>query len=226
MLDTTRTVETPEGVELGLRLAGPAVRVYAWAIDLAIRIGVYMVMSIPLALLGEVGMGLYLVLVFLVEWFYPVYFEVSRDGATPGKRRLGIRVLHDDGTPVSWGSSMVRNLVRFADFLPMAYGFGLASMLIHPDFKRLGDLAAGTLVVHRVDEGLPASIPEAPPRPPGAVLTLPEQRAILEFAERQTTWSAQRSAELATLARPLTGLTGYSGHAVLLGIANWLVGRR
>ncbi|HEX9734871.1 MAG TPA: RDD family protein [Thermoanaerobaculia bacterium] len=226
MLDTTRTVETPEGVELGLRLAGPAVRAYAWAIDFAIRIAAYTVMSIPLAFFGQVGMGIYLVLVFLVEWFYPVYFEVHRDGATPGKRSLGIRVLHDDGTPVSWGSSMVRNLVRFADLLPVAYGFGLASMLIHPDFKRLGDLAAGTLVVHRVADGQPASIPEAPPRPPGAVLTLPEQRAILEFAERQTTWSAQRSAELATLARPLTGLTGYAGHAALLGIANWLVGRR
>lgn len=226
MLDTTRTVETPEGVELGLRLAGPAVRAYAWAVDFAIRIVAYLVIWVPLALFGGVGLGVYLLLVFLSEWFYPVYFEVHRDGSTPGKRLLGIRVLHDDGTPVSWGSSMVRNLVRFADLLPVAYGFGLASTLIHPDFKRLGDLAAGTLVVHRVDEGLPASIPAAAPRPPATVLTLPEQRAILEFAERQSTWSAQRSAELATLARPLTGLTGYSGHAALLGIANWLVGRR
>jgi len=226
MLDTTRTVETPEGVELGLRLAGPAVRAYAWAIDFAIRIVAYVVMAFPLLFFGGVGLAILFVLVFLLEWFYPVYFEVHRGGATPGKRLLGIRVLHDDGTPVSWGSSMVRNLVRFADILPMLYGFGLASTLIHPDFKRLGDLAAGTLVVHRVDQGLPASIPEAPPHPPGAVLTLPEQRAILEFAERQTTWSAQRSAELATLVRPLTGLTGYTGHAALLGIANWLVGRR
>lgn len=226
MLDTTRTVETPEGVELGLRLAGPAVRAYAWAVDLAIRLGVYVAMSIPLAFFGEVGMGIYLVLIFLVEWFYPVFFEVTRDGATPGKRRFGIRVLHDDGTPVSWGSSMIRNLVRFADMLPVAYGFGLASTLLHPDFKRLGDLAAGTLVVHRIDDALPASIPGAPPRPPAVPLTLPEQRAVLEFAERQRGWSAGRSAELASLARPLTGLTGRAGHAALLGIANWLVGRR
>ena len=226
MLDTYRSVETPEGVELGLRVAGPAVRAYAWAIDSAIRIGIYVVVSIPLAILDQVGLGIYLVVVFLGEWLYPVFFEVTRDGSTPGKRRLGLRVLHDDGTPVDWGSSMIRNLLRFADFLPVAYGFGLATMLVHRDFKRLGDLAAGTLVVYRAQDELPASVPEAAPARPGVPLALEEQRAILEFAARQKTWTPQRAAELATLARPLTGKTGYRSHAALLGIANWLLGRR
>ncbi len=226
MLDTYRSVETPEGVELGLRVAGPAVRAYAWAIDTLIRMGVYLVLSIPLAFIGQVGNGLYFLAVFLMEWFYPVYFEVKRGGATPGKRRMGLRVLHDDGTPVAWTSSIIRNLLRFADFLPMAYGFGLASMLIHPDFKRLGDLAAGTLVVHRIADVPPVSIPEAPPARPPVPLAAAEQRAILEFAARQKTWSEERVAELATLARTLTGKTGYAGHAALLGIANYLLGRR
>ncbi len=226
MLDTYRSVETPEGVELGLRVAGPAVRAYAWAIDTLIRLAVYVALAIPLAFLGQVGVGLYFLAIFLMEWFYPVYFEVTRGGATPGKRRLGLRVLHDDGTPVSWSSSIIRNLLRFADFLPAAYGFGLASMLVSRDFKRLGDLAAGTLVVHRIADELPVSVPEAPPARPPVPLAPTEQRAVLEFAARQKTWSEQRIAELATLARPLTGKTGYAGHAALLGIANWLLGRR
>lgn len=226
MLDTTRSVETPEGVELGLRVAGPVVRAWAWAIDLGVRMGLYVVLAIPLAFFGGVGMGVYMVAIFFVEWFYPVVFEVTRDGSTPGKKQMGLRVLHDDGTPVSWGASMVRNLLRFADFLPVAYGFGLASMLVQSEFKRLGDLAAGTLVVYRIDDHLPVSIPEADPILPGVALALDEQRAILEFAERQKTWNPQRSAELATVARPLTGQVGYGGHAQLLGMANWLLGRR
>ncbi len=226
MLDTYRSVETPEGVELGLRVAGPAVRAYAWAIDTLIRLAVYVALAIPLAFLGQVGVGLYFLAIFLMEWFYPVYFEVKRGGATPGTRRLGLRVLHDDGTPVAWSSSIIRNLLRFADFLPAAYGFGLASMLVSRDFKRLGDLAAGTLVVHRISDELPASVPKAPPARPPVPLAPAEQRAILEFAARQSTWSEQRIAELATLARPLTGKTGFTSHAALLGIANWLLGRR
>lgn len=226
MLDTTRTVETPEGVELGLRLAGPVVRAYAWAIDFAIRLGIYTVLGIPLGMLGGVGVGIYLVLVFLVEWFYPVVFEVRRDGSTPGKKQMGIRVLHDDGTPVGWAASIIRNLLRFADFLPVGYGFGLAAMLSHPEFKRLGDLAGGTLVVYRAQDRLPAAVPEAAPLRPAVPLALGEQRAILEFAERQAKWNPERSAELAELVRPLTGERGDAGHGVLLGMANYLLGRR
>lgn len=226
MLDTARTVETPEGVEIGLRIAGPVARAQAWAIDLAIRLAVYVAISIPLGILGQVGSGVFMIVIFLGEWFYPVVFEVYRDGSTPGKRRMGLRVLHDDGTPVSWGASMVRNLLSFADFLPLAYGFGLATMLAHPDFKRLGDLAAGTLVTYRERDRLPSSIPAAAPIRPGATLALDEQRAILEFADRQQSWTAERSAELASLVRPLTGRTGFESHMELLGIANWLLGRR
>jgi hypothetical protein len=162
---------------------------------------------------------------FFGEWFYPVFFEVSR-GATPGKRQMGLLVLHDDGTPVSWGASMIRNLIRFADFLPLAYGFGLLTMLIHPNFKRLGDLAAGTLVVHWHPQTGVAELPAAKAAPPAVPLALDEQRAIIEFAERLPTWTTQRAAELASLARPLTGASGRQGIDRLLAIASWLVGRR
>jgi len=184
MLDTYRSIETPEGVELGLWVAGPGVRALAWGFDALIRLGIYLGASIPLAFLGQAGVGLYLLLIFLVEWFYPVFFEVLRGGATPGKRRLGLQVLHDDGTPVGWSAATIRNLVRVADFLPVAYAAGLVTMLFHRDFKRLGDLAAGTVVAH-LDEPFSPPRPEpGPATPPAAPLTLEEQRAVIEFAAR------------------------------------------
>jgi uncharacterized RDD family membrane protein YckC len=230
MLDTYRPVETPEGVEIGLRVAGPVPRLFAAAIDLAVRLGVYFILMIPVSFLGDGGIGLLLVSMFLMEWFYPVLFEVRRGGATPGKRRLGLLVLHRDGTPVGWMASIVRNLLRFADFLPAAYGFGIASMLVDRDFRRLGDLAAGTVVVHREPDLVGHRVPTGPALRPPAPLDLDEQRAVLDYAERLGTWSEARAAELAGLAAPLTGVApgerGIEGVKSLLGIANWLLGRR
>lgn len=230
MLDTYRPVETPEGVEIGLRVAGPVPRLFAAAIDFLIRLGLYIVLAFPVSLLGEAGVGAFLVGLFLIEWFYPVLFEVQRGGATPGKRQMGLLVLHRDGTPVGWMASVVRNLVRFADLLPMAYGFGIASMLIDREFRRLGDLAAGTVVVHRETELVGYRVPAGPAVRPAVPLDLDEQRAILDFAERLGTWSEARAAELAGIAAPLTGVPpqtgGSEGVARLLGIANWILGRR
>jgi len=227
LLDTYRSVETPEGVELGLRVAGPPVRCLAWAIDLSIRTGGYLGLLVVVAFLGEVGMGLFLLALFLGEWFYPVYFEVRRDGATPGKRRMGIRVVHDDGTPVTLGSSLLRNLVRFADFLPLAYGFGFVSMLFSPDFKRLGDHAAGTVVVHgEAETGGTAGVPEAPALPPPVTLSPEEQRVVVDFAQRLPGWMDGRAQELADHAWPLTGASGPEGVEKLVAMANWLLGRR
>lgn len=226
MLDTYRSVETPEGVELGLKVAGPPVRLFAWLLDAFIRTTGYFLLLIPLAFLEELGFGLLLLVAFLGEWFYPVLFEVKGGGATPGKKRLGLVVLHDDGTPVGWSASVVRNLVRFADFLPVGYGFGLATMLLNRDFKRLGDLAAGTIVVHRDRAPLREGFPPGRPDPPGALLHLAEQRSILEFARRLPTWTEARAAELADLLAPLTRATGRDGIERLVGMANWLVGRR
>lgn len=226
LLDTYRSVETPEGVELGLRVAGPPVRCLAWAIDICVRTAGYLVVAIGAAFLGEMGVGIFLVAFFLGEWFYPVYFEVRRGGATPGKRRMGIKVVHDDGTPVGLGSSILRNLVRFADFLPLAYGFGLASMLLAPDFKRLGDLAAGTVVVYQ-EQSLPSVVlPERPATPPSFPLSPDEQRAVIDFAHRLPSWAPARAYELATWAEPLTGERGRESAERLLSMATWLLGRR
>jgi uncharacterized RDD family membrane protein YckC len=229
MLDTYRPVETPEGVEIGLRVAGPVPRLYAALLDLGLRMVLYVLLLIPLAFLGRAGLGLFLVGLFLIEWFYHVVFEVKRGGATPGKRRMGLVVLHRDGTPVGWTASVIRNLVRVADFLPTAYGFGFATMLVDREFRRLGDLAAGTVVVHREAVAPGARVPAAPPLRPPAALSLDEQRAVIEFAERLGTWPAGRSAELAAILAPLHSAgrdEGAEGVQRVVGMANWLLGRR
>lgn len=226
MLDTFRPVETPEGVEIGLRVAGPVPRLFAWSIDFAIRLGVYFFVLILIGILGDSGVGFSFLTMFIAEWFYPVLFEVLGHGATPGKRAMGLGVLHQDGTPVGWTSSILRNLLHAVDFLPLLYGFALASMLINRDFRRLGDLAAGTVVVHREASSFGLRVPPAEPQRPPVPLNLDEQRAVIDFAERLGTWSDERARELAAIATPLTSATGSEGVGRLVGMANWLLGRR
>jgi len=227
MLDTGRRIATPEGIELSLRLAGPVPRALAWALDLAIRLAVLLVGSMVLSQLGNFGVGAFLLGWFLLEWLFPAWCEVSWGGATPGKKALGLVVLHDDGTPVRWPAAVARNLLRAIDFLPFAYGFGLVAMLASRDFKRLGDLVAGTVVVYREEKVRGFKIPPAPALAPPAPLTLAEQRAVLDFAERSPGLTEERAAELAELARPLVGtLQGPAATERLVRIANHLVGRR
>lgn len=227
MLDTAREVPTPEGIELSLRLAGPVSRALAWLIDFILRLVVFGAVSIGLGIFGKLGVALALILWFGLEWLYPTVFEVWRAGATPGKRSLGLVVLHDEGTPVRLSASLTRNLLRAVDFFPFFYGVGLSAMLLSRDFKRLGDLAAGTVVVYREPSARHAAVPEAPPAPPPVPLTLGEQRAVLDFAARSGTLTTERADELAALAPRLTGTEdGALARARLLSIANFLIGRR
>lgn len=225
MLDTARRIATPEGIELSLSLAGPVPRALAWAIDLLLRLGIMMVVAMVLGLFGKVGYAAFFLLWFFLEWLFPVWCEVRHEGATPGKRLFGLRVLHDDGTPVGWSASMTRNLLRAIDFLPFLYGFGLASMLMNRDFKRLGDLAAGTIVVYRVEKPHASDVPQAPAFAPAVALSVEEQRAIIDFAGRAPLLTAQRAEELADLVEPLVRDARIGSADRLLRIANHLIGR-
>ena len=227
-LDTLRTITTPEGVELNLRLAGPMPRACAWAIDLALRAAILVVLMIAVSSLGELGIGIFLISAFLLEWIFPAVCEVHFDGATPGKKALGLRVVNDDGTPVDTAAAVIRNLLRAVDFLPLMYGVGLVSMLVNREFKRLGDLVAQTVVVYR-DEARPAiAIPDAAPLSPAVPLSVEEARAILDYAERVPDLTAERAEELALIGEPLVAGAVPTVAGVrdrLLGVANYLVGR-
>jgi uncharacterized RDD family membrane protein YckC len=228
MLDTTRRVATPEGIELTLRLAGPVPRALAWSVDLALRVVVVLVVMMVASQLGRAGWGVVLLAAFFVEWILPAVFEAQMGGQTPGKRFFGIAVLNDDGTPLRWPGALTRNLLRAVDFLPFFYAFGLVAMLLNRDFKRLGDLAAGTVVVYlSTEKEAQRKIPEAPPLAPPVALDLDEQRAVLDLAERSAGLTKERVEELAALPTPLVGsLDGERAAARLLGMANYLAGRQ
>jgi len=196
---------------------------------MSIRALILLIASIVLGTMHRLGGALFLILLFGVEWFYPVLFELMPGSATPGKRALGLKVVMDSGLPITPAASLVRNLLRAADFLPFLYAFGLVAMLLRPDFKRIGDLAAGTLVVHAGSVRLHGAMPEAAPRAPARALSTEEQAAIVAWAGRATRLTAARHDELAQLAAPLTRSASRpadTAHATeqLLGIAHWIVG--
>jgi uncharacterized RDD family membrane protein YckC len=228
MLDTTRRVATPEGIELTLRLAGPVPRALAWLVDFLLRLALVLVVMMLASQLGRAGWGLVLLTAFFVEWLLPAWFEAAWNGQTPGKRLFGLAVLNDDGTPLRWPGAFTRNLLRAADFLPLLYGVGLVAMLLNRDFKRLGDLAAGTVVVYQAEKtAMAREIPRAAPIAPPLSLSLEEQRAVLELAERSTTLTRERFEELAELPRPLVGnVPREQAAAQLIGMANYLAGRQ
>lgn len=161
-VDTRHTLETPEGIELVLRPAGLVVRALAFVIDLAVRGALLAGMILILGGLGQVGLGLGALLLFLVNGWYMVLFEVLRQGRSPGKQLMGLCVIHDDATPIGWTASLIRNLLRLVDMLPMGYCVGAFCSLHQRHFKRLGDLAAGTLVIYRDPPSLSSPLHDAP----------------------------------------------------------------
>ena len=229
-LDTQRHAETPEGIALALRPAGLVARGQAWLIDLLIRGGIFLVALVVGGMTGGLGSAFLLVSYFLLEWIYPIAFELGRHGATPGKRAMGLQVVMDSGLPVTPGASVVRNLLRAADFLPFLYGAGATALLLRGDFKRLGDLAGGTLVVYSHPAGLHGAIPEASPRAPARPLTQREQIAIVAWAGRAQRLTPERLEELARIAAPAVlapeDREPQSAAAALLGAAHWLLGHR
>ncbi len=247
MLDTVKTAETPEGVELKLTCVSFYARGVAWLLDILIQGFIIILFLFILPRLGDFGLGLLYIGMFFLNWLYPVFFEVYFQGQTPGKKAMKIQVLLIDGTMVTWGASLLRNLLRTVDFLPFFYALGVMTMLMSRDFRRLGDLVANTVVVYKrelkdnlfLDEKILDA--QAQTYAPEIVLSAKEQQTIISYAERQNKLSPERAEELALLATPLLNdlpvkskqsLDDRVNHSEfpasdrLLGIANYLMGRR
>lgn len=210
LIDDQHHITTPEGVPLTLALAGPVPRGIAYMIDLAFRAIVYLGGLLLAPWFGGFGWGVFLIVVFLLEWGYPVYFEVRRHGQTPGKKALGLAVVRDNATPVDFSGSLIRNLLRVADIFPIFYLAGLASMLLDNRFRRLGDLAAGTLVIHVHPQEAAHTSPEVhepafedgPRAAPDWPVTLADRQLLLAYRERAPALTRARCDELAQLAFP------------------------
>jgi uncharacterized RDD family membrane protein YckC len=161
--DESWRIDTPENVAFDYEVAGIGSRFLAAIVDTLLIVVLQAIVYATLLLMARVlagGLDLadsffvnWLVailglLAFLFLWGYYVLFEMLWNGQSPGKRWVGLRVIRTDGTPISFVESLVRNLVRLVDFMPGFYGVGLVTMFINAQARRLGDLAAGTIVVY------------------------------------------------------------------------------
>lgn len=229
VLDTVVAAETPEGILLELRPAGLGARFCAFLLDWLIRLMIAYVAAMAAAFMGGFGVAFWLLLYFVLEWFYPVVFELSRSGATPGKSVMGLKVVMDDGLPVTPAASFTRNLLRVADFLPFGFAAAIVSMLLRQDCKRLGDLAAATLVVHQPQRPPKVRLDDVAPVVPVRALTPSDQAALVALAARAPTLTTERLDELAALAAAVSGDGGRAGPSVtrrVLGVAQWAMGKR
>lgn len=224
MLDTSFRLETPEGAEVEIRPAGPLARGLAYGIDEIIRWTVVIGASIVLGSAGAFGFGVFAIFLFATYWLYGMLFEVLNQGMTPGKRMLSLQVIHDDGTPVRLPASMMRNLLLVVDFLPLLYVAAVITMMLNDRFRRIGDLAAGTLVVYRKEK-----VPDHTARAEGqraspVPLTLEEQQAFVAFAERSDSFSDARNSELAAMLASLLQCSEQDAVAEVLKVANGITG--
>jgi uncharacterized RDD family membrane protein YckC len=225
LLDNRRVVHTPEGVALQLTPAGALPRALAWLVDLVIRLLLLVVLGLVLQMLGKLGMGLFLIGMFVLTWGYTIICE-ARYGATPGKRLLGLKVVAADGAPLGWNAAVVRNLLRTVDMLPFGYMIGVTSSLFDRHGRRLGDLVAGSQVIHAPATSTRQRLPDVPGQPLPQPLKSHEQALLLAFAERAQGLHPARRNELANLASPLTGRSGDAATAQLYALANGLLGRQ
>jgi uncharacterized RDD family membrane protein YckC len=140
-------IVTPEGVALDMQLAGLGSRFLAVLIDMVIQILIVVLFTEIFGADGGIQSALTYIWSFLVLFFYSVLFEIRWSGRTPGKRITGLRVVTLSGGPITARASVTRNLMRILDFLPTSYIFGIVTILGSQHNQRLGDLAAGTVVM-------------------------------------------------------------------------------
>jgi uncharacterized RDD family membrane protein YckC len=196
--DEFLSIDTPENVVFGYEVVGIGSRFLAALVDTTI---IALLLTAVYALIGfaffrntdsssnSFLIALLSLISFAFFWGYYIFFEMRWNGSSPGKRLVGIRVIRGDGTPITLAESVIRNLIRLVDFLPALYGLGLVTMFIDGKARRLGDLAANTLVVREQTavslESLSQTSNTTDPvlsRPPGAA----EREAAKWPAEKLT----------------------------------------
>ena len=145
-IDTTLLVITPEHVRFDFQLAGPFQRLVAFGVDMIAILALAFAIVVGASFLGTAGLGVAFFLLFVLFWGYGGLFEALWNGQTPGKRAFGLRVVSLGGLTINAQQAVLRNILRGADMFPPLFP-GLIAMLCSREFQRLGDMAAGTMVV-------------------------------------------------------------------------------
>ena len=224
-LDCVVRVVTPERITLVLPLAGPGRRFVAYLLDqmaLAALVLGAIVLALVLALGARAGLGPGLVAYFVLSWGYGAFCEGVFDGQTLGKHALGIRVVSENGVAITGAQAVVRNLVGVVDgLLPFCFLVGLSCMVISRRFQRVGDLAAGTIVMIEERRARPA-ISRVNNRDVEALLLwLPRRvaagprlaRVLSDYADKRRRFTPERRNEMAEhLAQPLRARYSIDGN--------------
>lgn len=152
-------VTTPEGVEFSFRIASPVPRLGALMIDWALISAAWSLVTVIISPLNIVSAdaagGVMFVAYFVLSRGYDVVMDYCWRGQTVGKRVMRLRVIDSRGLRLTFAQCVMRNLLRFIDCLPFAYAVGGVASLVSARGQRLGDLAAGTIVVHEAVEPAP-----------------------------------------------------------------------
>ena len=212
---------TPEGVTLQVTLAGVGSRFAAGFVDQLLRFALLGALVVLVGVIegdfgtsGGIVLAFLLVATFLVQFGYDVLFETLASGRTPGKRWTGLRVVRVGGGPVGFVASALRNLLRIVDALPALYLVGIMAILFTRNNQRLGDLAAGTLVVR--ERRQVSALPQTPAHTSAAdaeaalwdvsAVTSEEMATVRRFLERRATLTPEArqrlAAEMAARLRP------------------------
>jgi uncharacterized RDD family membrane protein YckC len=236
-IDSTIEIVTPENIAFHYRVAGPFRRFPAFFVDMLVRWALVLVIGIACSaagmVLGGAAIALLFVTYFVLEWFYGGLFETFMNGQTPGKWALGIRVLSLDGQPINGVQAVMRNVLRFADMMPLislqvfggppyyvfpTFVLGLLTMTLSRHFQRFGDLVCGTIVVMEERYWLTgvARIEDQRARELAEYLPLDFRvsrslaRALAAYVDRRRFFSSDRRREVARhLAQPLLERFGF-----------------
>jgi uncharacterized RDD family membrane protein YckC len=235
MLGDELRIDTPEQVALELPIAGVGSRFLAIVVDTLLQGVLYLLVILLFGSFGPAMIAgasrfwanmLFAIAVlglFCIYWGYFALFEIVWSGQTPGKRVAKIRVIRESGRPIDVTAAILRNLLRAVDFLPAMYGVGVATVVLNCHSRRLGDLLAGTVVVHeREVESLEPSWTSSPrarsAAPSAATITDTELVLIETYLERRWNFSEsvrQRAAlQIADRITERTGLRPQPGHTV------------
>jgi uncharacterized RDD family membrane protein YckC len=212
MSSPSLVIDSVTGVEVALPVAGPGARSFAFLIDWHIRLILAIAWYVLAALLYHRSWTLAPPLSPDVPWFgyvlvppaviyflYHPVLETAMGGRTPGKRMAGVEIVASDGGAPGIGPLLTRNAFRMLDSLPLFYPVGLVATMLTRNHVRIGDLAAGTLLVYARSE---ANLPAYPAQPPGSTLDAVSTEIVAELLQRWPTLDTEARHRIARTLLP------------------------